>query len=224
MKKTIITCGIWLLLTNLAFAQNAPKGQAVKQKVVEFFGGKKALKKLRKLSYTLEKGVPNQATINEQIWVHFKRKRLKKIFTRKGQTVTQYAKNGKAWEGKGRQKRLLAKADTKRLTNVFFYNFLAMLKDPKIQWLWLKETTYQDQSVAIVRVADKTYTLDLFVAPNGKILTSSTSDDKTGEYEVFADELEYVEIGKGLKFPLVFKVYSNGMLVYQGRFKDMKVN
>lgn len=224
MKKTIITCCLWVLLSNLTLAQNLQKGQVVKQKIVAFMGGEKALKKLRKLSYTLEKGVPNQAKVSEQVWIHFKRKRLKKNFTRKGQQVTQYYKKGKAWEGKGKQKRLLAKAETKRLGSDFFYNFLAMLKNPQIQWQWLKATTYQDQTVAIVRVLDGANMLDLFVTPKGKILTSSTLDAKTGEYEVFADELEYVDIGKGLKFPLLFKVYSSGMLVYEGRFKDMKVN
>ncbi|EAY26007.1 hypothetical protein [Microscilla marina] len=223
MKKTTLVVWVCLLWANTTVAQSLPKGQAIKQQVIQFFGGKKALKKVRKLSYTLEMGVPGQARLKEQVWVHFKRKRLRKTFTRKGKKVTQYYKKGKAWEGRGKHKRFLAKDETDKLGNVFFYNFLGMLNNPQVQWQWLKETTYQNQKVAIVKAADATHSLDLFVTASGKILTTGMPNPQSGEYEVLADELEYVNIGKGIKFPLVFKVYSNGVLVYIGRFKNVKV-
>ncbi|WP_299457054.1 hypothetical protein [uncultured Microscilla sp.] len=223
IKKTTLVVWLCLLWANVTIAQNLPKGQVIKQQIIQFLGGKKALKKVRKLSYTLEMGVPGQARLSEEVWIHFKRKRLKKTFTRQGKKVTQYYKKGKAWEGRGKHKRLLSEDETDKLSNVFFYNFLGMLTNPKVQWQWRKETTYQNQKVAIVKASDATHRLDLFVAASGKILTTGMPNPKNGEYEVLADELEYVNIGKGVKFPLVFKVYSNGVLVYKGRFKHIKV-
>ena len=114
----------------------------------------------------------------------------------------------------------LSDAQSQRLANNFFYNFIGMLQNAKVQWTFVKNTTYRKQQVRIVRVIDGQDQLDLFVNAQGDIVTSSTPD-AAGNYGYYADELEYKNVGKGVRFPLIFKVFRDGKCTYEGEFKNV---
>lgn len=219
--RTVIT-GMFFLACSIqvGLAQNLAQGQMIKKEVLRAFGGHKALKQIKTLSYTLEKGAPEKTKSSEKVVVNFQQQYLKKVLLDKQPPTVHIYEQARGWEMKGKQKIALTQAQTKSLESIFFYNFLGMLINDKIRWEFIRNMTYRGQTVRVVRVSDPTYQLDLLVAKNGEIVTSSSPDDK-GHYNYFADELEYKEIGQGVRFPLVFKVFRGKKLTYEGKFKNI---
>lgn len=210
MKKTILILSLVATVASVCVAQHTAKAKEIKQRVVKAFGGKKALQSIKTFAYTLN---------GQKVVIDFDKRLLKKELTR---SKTQFYENGKAWEIAIGEKKMLSKAKAARLGNTFFYNFLCMLTNDRIQWKFIKSTIYAKQAVDIVRISDVKHSLDLFVARNGEILTSA-SPKEDGTYDSYADELEYVTLNKGVRFPLVFRIMRNGKASYEGRFENVKI-
>lgn len=222
--RTVIT-GLFFMACSIqvGLAQGLAKGQMIKKEVLRTFGGYKALKQVKTMSYTLEKGTPEKAKSSEKVVVNFQQQYLKKVLLGKQPPTVHIYEQGRGWEMKGKQKTALTQAQTRSLKSIFFYNFLGMLINDKIQWEFIRDMTYRSQIVRVVRVSAPTYQLDLLVAKNGEIVSSSSPDNK-GQYNYFADEFEYKDIGQGVRFPLVFKVFRGQKLTYEGKFKNVVLN
>lgn len=212
-----------MLLAGKSYAQAPVNGLTIKQEIIQAFGGKKAIQRVKTFSYTLEKGAPQQTKITEKITMDFKAKYLKKTFEKEGVSITQVYKNGQGWEIKKGKQTKLSDAQSQRLANNFFYNFIGMLQNAKVQWKYIKNIIYREQKVRVVRVVDGQNKLDLFVNAKGDIVTSSTPD-AAGNYSYYADELKYKKVGKGVRFPLIFKVFRGGKCTYEGRFKGVVIS
>ncbi|OJJ23489.1 hypothetical protein BKI52_03760 [marine bacterium AO1-C] len=222
MKKTILTTSFIICCCYFGKAQELTQGQSIKEEVLKVFGGKTALQTVKTFAYTLEKGVPDQPKTAEKVMLNFTKRFIKKTFEKEGKTISHIYQNGKGWEMKQGKKTPLTDKLTKRLTNNFFYNFIGMLQDNDLQWKFIKNTTYRAQDVRIVRVMNDEHQLDLFVNKKGEVVTSSTPNE-SGKYNYYADEYEYKAVGKGIRFPLIFRVFKAGKCTYEGMFKNVVV-
>ncbi len=215
----IITCLV--IFNQITYSQVINTGASIKQEVMKAFGGEAAMKQVKELTYTLEKGKIGGAKTKERVTIYFRDVEVKQVFSKEGVAITRLYSNGRIWEKKNGNTVELPKEQSKKLSNLFFYNFIGLLKDDLVKWKFIKSTTYRQQPVRIVRVSNEQYQLDLFINRQGEIVTSASP--KVGPYLYYADEFEYKSIGKGIRFPLVFKVAKDGKYTYKGKFKEVEV-
>lgn len=191
------------------------------------FGGEKKLKALDYVSYSLSRTVyrDEDTATTEQLWFVHMRKPLVIKLEINGQDTTMHATDLlpliSALENQEER------AVHERLLRSRFFNFLYLLHAPEADFAFIAKQTYQSEPVDVIRVTDRLdqkVSLDLFVNREGEVVTSSTIDPESGQYEVFGDEFAYERIAGGLVFPLQYKVVQLGKLLVEGTFSNMQVN
>ena len=234
MKNLLLlffTCCYTCLMAQTS--EGLQKGAEIRTRMYKSIGGEKAVKQLRKFNYTLVRTtyVPNSDSTITSAAVYTIDLRNRYISTStqtpEGPVIKKIGKDG-AWLIEQGQRKPLPQEEQAALERTFFYNFIPMLQDEQLQFRYVRSTIYNDRGVDIVRVTDPenpALSLDLFVdEENGQVLTSSKPGTDEGiVYPYYADELEYVPVGKGIIFPLVYKIYVRGSLTSEGLFKNVQV-
>ncbi|MEJ8803070.1 hypothetical protein [Pontibacter sp. H249] len=232
MKKVLTL--LLLLNSFVAHAQHSysvsdKKAANVKAAMVKAMGGKKALKAINYFSYTILRTSygTDTTTTRSSYTLNLRKQYIQEKQYVNGGAVTKWIGEDGAWAVENGIKTSLPQTEKQRLQRTFYTNFVPMLQNKELVYEHKYETVYKGRPVDIIRVyapQKKDLIMDLFVdSDNGKILTSSKPDIKTGEYLYFADELDYQAVGKGVIFPLIYQVWVKGKLVSEGKFVDIEV-
>lgn len=223
---------LMLISCSVAYGQetatDAKAGQ-VKALIMQAFGGEKALLQATHFSYTIKRTAYSSDTVTTRTHysLDLERQHIQEKRFLAGDSVIKWIGNDGGWLLKDGHKSELPEADEKRLQQTFLTNFIPMLRNNALVYEYKTHTKYKGKDVQVVQVytpQKKALIMDLFIdAENGRILTTSRPDNKTGEYTYFADELDYQPIGKGIIFPLVYQVWVQGKLTVEGRFENVLI-
>jgi len=217
----------------MAQSQDAlQQGAAVKERMLAAFGGKQAIKRLKQFQYTLVQTayLPETTDTAETKYTLDLQKRYITVSAQTPTgTVIKTIRGDGGWLIKEGKQAPLTEQEKAALMRTFFFNFVPMLQNEQLQFAYLRSSTYQNRSVDLVRVTDPAnaqLTIDLFVdQENGQVLTSSSPVGSAADaaYPYYADELDYVPVGKGIIFPLVYRIYKQGKLSTEGVFTQVRV-
>ncbi|MBC5993649.1 hypothetical protein [Pontibacter cellulosilyticus] len=205
------------------------KALKAKTAMIKASGGEKALNAINLFSYSILKtsyGTDTITTRTDYILDLSRQYVEEKQFTDIDSTIRWTDATG-AWIILNGNKSKLPEDEIKRLQRILLTNFISMLKNDALEYVYKESTSYKGKTVDIIKVytpSRQNLVLDLFIdSENGQILTSSKPDPETGKYSYYADELDYQHIGEGVKFPLVYQVWIGGKIVTEGRFMDVVV-
>lgn len=206
-------------------------GARTRERMVDAFGGQRAIDKIKYLQYSILKTSYREdtvITIRTDYKLDLKQRSATATTTKNNETIVKKIGPDGAWLIQNGQKQELSETDKKELEGIFFYNFLLMLQNKKLRFEHIMESSYKGRDADVVRVTspqNPAHTLDLFVAKdNGQVLTSSKAQPGSSlSYAYYADELEYKPINRKINFPMVYQVFANGNMVTEGRFVNMKL-
>ncbi|MEJ8756281.1 hypothetical protein WG947_04690 [Pontibacter sp. H259] len=230
MKKTLAL--VLLLACTVVQAQTINtehKARKAKAAMLKAFGGETALKAISHFDYTIIRtdysGDTTFTRTNYTLDLNHKYVRETRFTAT--DTVTSWISAEGAWLLQNGKQTELPQQDKERLQRVFLTNFIPMLRDNSLTYLFKERTKYKSRTADIIQVytyGANMHVMDLFVdTRNGRILTSSRPDAKTGIYTYFADELDYQPIGEGIVFPLVYQIWVNGKLLTVGKFENVQI-
>lgn len=189
--------------------KDAAKTQVLVSKMRKAFGGSGNLKRIRFITYTLTRASYQDGdTIRtKQLWyIDMRSPRVVRLDISGTDTV-------------------VSSQTHESLLRARFFNFLYMLSSPDVTFQFLRTSVYQEQPISIVRATENMSkaTLDLFVAADGRIVTTSTVNNTTGKYESFADEGDYKRQNR-IIFPMSYVVLRQGKVSAEGLFSELCIN
>ena len=203
------------------------RAEAVRAGMLRAFGGKKKLKALDYITYRLTRTAyrDEDTTTTEQLWfMHLRKPLVIKLEVNGQDTIVSSTASLVLDCAPDIPER---KAAYERLLRSRFFNFLYLLNAPDADISFITRQTYKREPVNIIRVSNRqfpTITLDLFVNRKGEVVTSSTIDRISGQYERFGDEYAYEKLAGGVVFPLLYRVVQQDKLLAEGIFSNMQLN
>ncbi|MCX2739611.1 hypothetical protein [Pontibacter anaerobius] len=226
MKKHILLL-LFLLCYTCAQSQSSDastKGAAARARMLNAFGGEQLIREATHFSYTLTRSTPGGTSSSATYVLDLQNRFITTTTQTPAGTEMKSIDASGAWQSINGQRKPLPEQGQEVLLRTFFFNFIPMLQNKQLQFVYLRSDKYKTRWVDVVRVSDphsKTLVLDLFIdQENGQVLTSSR-EDENGQYLYFADELEYEPVGGGYTFPLVFQIVKDGKVTSEGRFEEV---
>ncbi len=215
----------------LAAPDNAKLSVKARERMVDAFGGQRAIDKIKYLQYSIlrtDYTKDSVVTTRTDYKLDLRQRYVTATTTEGKETVIKKIGADGAWLIRNGQKEQLSQEDKEKLEGIFFYNFLTMLQNKKLTFEHVMESSYKGREADVIRVShpeNPTYTLDLFIAKdNGEVLTSTKPGPGNSlNYPYYADELEYKPVNRKINFPMVYQIYTDGNMVTEGRFVNMKL-
>jgi len=228
MAKPFISLVILVLFTTV-IAKAQPKlrqVEQIRQKVLQYLGGEKLLRKIKTLSYTEYLTSYTNDTIyhtSKRVIIDFQEKAVEHhFFFDNGDSAVNYYRNGKAWQVKNGQRKILKWDEPKRLIFTLKNNFFTLLINPQYTWHIVGQMVYKDQPITIVRLGESREATDLFVNAEGKVMATSRLHGRKN-YSFYDNKLSYLTLTRGVKFPNTHDFYYRGKLLSQRKLKDLQV-